>query len=173
MPQSADVVLVVSMAACNSEIIPKLQDIVNRLDAGLNAQGLESNQFALVGYGGEGVIYGGPHSHTMDGQLFASKTRYSQAVENFPLHETMVEDGLAALEFAANYPFRVGVGKSVIVIPCYSCEEFSFSYSAVQSILVDREIKLSMLMQNEFRVDKTDPATSYIFGKQLTLALLR
>lgn len=82
VPQSADVLIVVSMASCNTEVIPKLQDLVNRLDAALIIKGMDNNMYGLVGYGGQSA-YSYPHSHTMDGQLLASKTRYTQVIHRY------------------------------------------------------------------------------------------
>jgi len=164
VPSSADILFVVSMAECNAEVVLKLNDLVDRINAGLIAKGLENNHFGLVGYGGNGV-YEHPHTHTLDGQFFATFDRFAQAMEDFPIGGADVhEDALEALEFASRYHFRPGVSKNMILVPCEECEEFEFSYTDVQSLLSDRDINLHMLMDTEFAIDKTNPTTSFIFG---------
>jgi len=164
IPQSADIVLVVSQKTCNTDLVPKLQDLVNRLDISLTARGIESNLYGLVGFGGEGD-FSYAHHHTIDGLLMGSKTKYTQAVETLPVFETdATEDALAAIEFAAQYPFRAGVAKIIIVIPCDTCYEHTSSYNDVADLLKSRNISLTTMLQNQFQVDKSNPSTSYIFG---------
>jgi len=150
------------MDNCNSAVVPRLQYIVNRLDSGLQTQGMSNNKFGLVGYGGD-RIFDRPHSHTMDGMLMASADRFQQAVDNWPEIESTHGDPMAAVEFAARYNFRMGVSKTIILVPCEICNERSTSYSQVQTLLNDRGIALSILMQHEFST-KDDPVSSYIFG---------
>merc|ERR1719228_1933170 len=80
------------------------------------------------------------------------------------MHATEFEDALAALEFAARYHFRPGVSKTIILVPCAACSEVTLSYADVLSLLSDRNISLSMIIQNDFSVNKDNPTTSYIFG---------
>jgi len=164
-PNSADVLLVVSHGDCNTEVIPKLADLVERINTGLIAEGMENNHFGLVGYGGEGM-YAKPHGHTLDGQFFATFDRFPQTMENFHSPSSDMEtheDSLRALEFAARYHFRPGVRKNIILVPCESCSD-DHSYSEVHDLLTDRDINLSMLIHSEFAIDKADPTTSLIFG---------
>ena len=170
IPHSADILFVVSMRDCNSEVVPKLPALVDRLNAGLTARELQDNHYGLVGYGGSGV-YAHPHSHTFDGQFFGTFDRFAQAVENFPVggevdHDDVhrYDDALSALEFAARYHFRPGASKTIILVPCSNCDEHEVSYSEVHHLLEDRDISLSMLMDTEFAIDKTNPTTSFIFG---------
>jgi len=163
VPQSADVVFVVAMQQCNSDIISTLGKIVKRLDSGLQTQGINDNKFGLVGYGGEG-FYNQPHSHTIDGLLMGPRDRFASAIADFPISQVdSMEDSLAAVEFAARYNFRTGVSKTIILIPCARCEEHTIDYSQVQELLNDRDIGMSMLIQQEFS-NKEDPVGSYIFG---------
>merc|ERR1719233_278366 len=164
VPQSADVLLVVSHRECNTEVIPKLAALVDRINGGFIAEGMENNHFGLVGYGGKDAYYS-PHSYTLDGQFLATFDRLSSTVENFHIDEGVAtEDALSALEFAARYHFRAGVRKTIILVPCSSCAEMEVSYSEVHSLLSDRDINLSMLMHEEFAIDKANPTTSLVFG---------
>lgn len=171
VPQSADIVFVVAMKdECNSHILGTLAKIVKRLDSGLQTQGINDNKYGLVGYGGVG-FYNQPHSHTIDGMLMGPRDRFSNAISYFPLFRDedfdskadLLEDSLAAIEFAAKYNFRTGVSKTIILIPCEICAEYTVDYSEVQELLNDRDIGLSMLIQHEFS-NKEDPVGSYIFG---------
>ncbi len=165
VPKSADVVLVVAHQTCNTDVVDKISDIVSLTDKALKARGLQNNRFGLVGYGGEG-IYSMPHSHTLEGELFNSRHKFAPILDNFQIHDTKNADTLAAISYAATYPFRAGVSKTVIVVPCEPCREQMVSYSDIQMLLVGRDIRLHVLMQHDFKLPKSrNLKTSYIFGK--------
>ena len=160
VPQSADVVLVVAHSPCNSDLINKLDNVINQIDSSLKELSIKKPRFSVVGYGGKDE----PHSHTMDGELFNSKYKFSKATENFHVTQTETEDALEALEYAARLPFRAGVSKSIILVPCADCTEQAVNYADVQRLLFQRDIRLHVLKQEDFKL-KADKTTSYIFGK--------
>ncbi len=162
VPQSADIVLVVSHRQCNADLLNKLDNIVMQVDSSLKERGLKKPQFSVVGYGGQGPL-SNPHSHTMDGEIFNSKFKFPKAMQNFPLVDLPNEDALEALEYAARLPFRAGVSKSVILVPCATCTEQAVNYADVQRLLLQRNIRLHVLKQEDFEL-KADKSTSYIFG---------
>ena len=89
-----------------------------------------------------------------------------QASDTLPVFEgDHTEDPLAALEYAIHYPFRAGVAKVIMLIPCDTCYEYTTSYNDVADLLKDLNITLVTLLQNQFQVDKSNPSTSYIFGE--------
>ena len=165
VPKSADVVLVVSHQKCNKGVLDKLADLVSLTDKALKAEGMSDNRFGLVGYGGEGKL-GMPHSHTMEGGLFSNRHKFAPALDKFPTHDTENTDALAAISFAAKYPFRTGVSKTIIVVPCEKCTERSVSYPDIRQLLMDRDITLHVLMPHDFTLPKSGSVkTSYIYGK--------
>ncbi len=163
VPQSADVVMVVSHRQCNADLLNKIDNIVAQVDSSLRDQGIKKPQFSVVGYGGEGPL-SNPHSHTMDGEIFNSKYKFGKAMQSFPIASLPNEDALEALEYAARLPFRTGVSKSIILLPCGACTEQAVNYADVQRLLFQRDIRLHVLTQQHFQL-KADKSTSYIFGE--------
>ena len=163
VPQSADVVLVVSHRPCNSDILSKLDNIVSQVDSSLKELGIKKPRFSVVGYAGEKSM-SDPHSHTMDGELFNSKYKFDKAMQNFPIVNTPIEDALVALEYSARLPFRAGVSKNIILIPCEDCSEQAVNYADVQRLLFQRDIRLHVLKQQDFQLKANKKSTSYIFG---------
>ena len=82
---------------------------------------INNNRFALVGFGGEGV-HDLPHPHTIDGALFNDATRFRLGVDALEFADDGNNDTLAAILRAANYPFRAGVSKNIILISCSDCQ---------------------------------------------------
>ena len=58
----------------------------------------------------------------MQNDIFNDKLKFDSATQNFNIiEEEGLEDPLTAVQFATNLPFRVGVSKSIILIPCQEC----------------------------------------------------
>merc|ERR1712170_13226 len=103
----------------------------------------------------------------MEAELFNSKFKFPQALQNFEIDSEDIygtEDPLSAIAFAAKLPFRTGVSKSIIVLPCSECFERSSSYAEVQKLLLQRDIRLHVLKQHDFELKTPGKETSYIFG---------
>ena len=162
VPQSADVVLVVAHRPCNADLLNKLDNIVSQIDSSLKELSIRRPRFSVVGYAGEKSL-SEPHTHTMDGELFNTKYKFEKATENFQITQSSAEDALEALEYAARLPFRAGVSKSIILVPCEDCTEQAVNYADVQRLLFQRDIRLHVLKQKDFEL-KADKSTSYIFG---------
>ena len=171
VPQSADVVLVVSHRQCNADLLSKLDNIVAQVDSSLKELGIKKPRFGIVGYTGEKSM-NDPHSHTMDGELFNSKFKFDKAMQNFPIVNTHIEDALEALEYSARLPFRAGVSKSIILIPCADCTEQAVNYADVQRLLYQRDIRLHVLKQQDFELKADKKSTSYIFGTNFIITIL-
>lgn len=77
------------------------------------------------------------------------------------------KDVFAAIDFAAQYPFRSGATKVIVVIPCSDCSSSALSYRSLASKLVSEDITLHIL--NEFSyevlVEGKNPSGNYVFGK--------
>jgi len=78
-PQSADVVLIVERGACLARAA--LEELPNRLDAALRAQGLTGNRFAVVAYGGGDVFAAKAHVRTVDGDTWATRRAAHKALQ--------------------------------------------------------------------------------------------
>ncbi len=125
-----------------------------------------------MGYGAKGK-FDKAHTLTMQNELFNDGSKFSLAQRNFHIVEsTAVEDPLSAVHFAAKLPFRAGVSKSIVLIPCGECREMSSSYLDVQQLLLNRDIRLHVLQQEDFELKKTTPTSSYIFGELFCLTKL-
>lgn len=76
-------------------------------------------------------------------------------------------DVLSAIDFAAQYPFRAGATKMVVVIPCSDCGSNLLSYRSLAARLISEGITLHVL--NDFSYDVTvegkNPETNYLFGE--------
>jgi len=163
VPMTADVVFLIQHAPCNKDLLTKIRDFATSMDNALKAEGLKSNQYAVVGYGGKGHL-AQPRVRTMDGQVFNTAQKIPIALNGFDLEATQVPDAMAALRFVARLPFRAGASKTVILVPCDSCEERTTRYSEIQRLLLQRDIHLHMLIQEMIKLKSKSPKTEYIFG---------
>lgn len=77
------------------------------------------------------------------------------------------KDVFDAIDFAAQYPFRTGSTKVIIVIPCSDCSESKHSYRSVAERLTSQDITVHVI--NDFSYEVTtrgvNPSTNYLFGK--------
>ena len=119
--------------------------------------------YSLVGYAANGW-FRMPHSHTMQNEIFNSPLKFEQALSNFRIIDASdIEDPLNAIEFAAKQPFRTGVSKTIVLIPCDECKEQASTYLDIQQLLLNRDIRLHVLRQENFELKKDTPTSSYIF----------
>lgn len=163
IPESADVVIVMSHGTCNEELKPDLPNLIKNIDKALKEEGFENNRFALIGYGGKSLS--APHIHTIQGEIFGEESKFYLALDNFHFEDSIMEDSLAALRYVSTeLRFRPAVSKNIILIPCEKCLEKSVRYSEVQDLMLRRDLALHVLMEHEFRVNAKSPKTSYIFG---------
>jgi hypothetical protein len=163
VPQAADVVFVVQHAPCNSDVIEKVKGVLNDLDNAFKSKGMKSTQYSVVGFGGMEHL-NPAQIRTMDGQIFSSVSKLSTAFNNFDLQAGSSPDVMGALIYAAKLPFRAGASKSIILIPCDSCNEQSVRYSDVQRVLSQSDIHLHVLVQDLIQLKSRSPKTSLIFG---------
>merc|ERR1711976_4990 len=84
VPQKADIVFVVSHRSCNTDLKSKLNKLVTQIDMNLKSIGIKKPRFSMVGYGGHGKLWES-HSHTMEAELFNSKFKFPQALQNFEI----------------------------------------------------------------------------------------
>ncbi|XP_078656508.1 apolipophorins-like isoform X3 [Branchiostoma floridae x Branchiostoma belcheri] len=152
---TADIVVVVEEKTCNRRRAPQLTDLVQYLDTQLQRKGMKDNRFALVGYGGEGV-HDASHTHTISGQLFHDARQFVLGVEKLEFGEGTNNDAFTSLRMAADYPFRTGAAKSIVILSCSEeCQESQGDYKQISSMLKDRDITVHLLKDHRFRLRKT------------------
>jgi hypothetical protein len=164
VPQSADVVFILQHAECNRDVLGNLKDLVDDLERAFKRTGINNNRYSIVGYGAAGSLHT-PHIRTMDGQIFNTHDKILLGLDDFTQVYGDSADAMTAIYYASKLPFRAGVSKSIIIVPCTPCMEIGTSYADVQQVLMQRDIHLHVLLEHNFRlsVDK-DPASAYIFG---------
>lgn len=131
--------------------------------------GLKNNKFGLIGFGGAN-IHNLEHSHTVGGKLLGSSKDFQMAVNSLRVDvEGSNTDVFKALRMAAKYSFRAGVAKSIVLLTCSECNEQAARLQEVQYNLINRGIRLHVIMDHEFALsaDVDTPKTSYLFGTWL------
>ena len=130
--------------------------------------GLKSINYGIVGYGGAGV-FDSVHSHTIDGQLMNTRDKVLLGLDQWTMDAGDNDDSMMAVRFAANYPFRTGASKNILLLPCDACREDAVMYADMQRLLLAKDIRLHVLMQQDIRLRSKSPKQSFIFG-ELTIS---
>ena len=122
VPKKADVIFVIEHAECNGVITENLKDIAEDIQTQMIQRNLDDVKFGVVGYGSEGYLREA-HSHTIDSQLVNSVDKLQRAASSIQdqEHGTGEVDPLKAVYFAAQYPFRTGASKTIVLLPCEQC----------------------------------------------------
>ena len=91
----------------------------------------------------------------------------------FLLTDQTNKDVFSAIDFAAQYPFRAGASKVIVVLPCSDCSSSQLSYRSVAARLNSENINVHVINDFAFEVtvDGKNPPTNYLFGKLLILTL--
>lgn len=162
-PRSADVVFIVEQKRCLNGT--RLSSLPTAIDAALKEKGIQNNRFAVVGYGGPGQLLSRPHIRTAEGQIWANRKSIQVALEDLPLHDggsnVQGSDIPAALRYAVNLPYRVGVSKQFVLVSCNGNECQASSYADTLTLLIENDIKLHLLQPRDFVVkgrNNTDEA---------------
>eukprot|EP00914_Ancora_sagittata_P028296 GHVO01055748.1.p1 GENE.GHVO01055748.1~~GHVO01055748.1.p1 ORF type:complete len:433 (+),score=60.24 GHVO01055748.1:133-1299(+) len=164
VPQSADVVFILEHAECNQEVLNKLKDVVDDMEVAYKRMGITNNRYSIVGYGASGSL-NAAHVRTMDGQIFNTHDKFLLGLDEFTQTKGESADALSAIFYASKLPFRAGVSKTFVIVPCSTCQEMSMSYADVEQVLLHKNIHLHMLMEHSFRLSvEKDPVSAYIFG---------
>ena len=168
VPQSADVVFVIEHASCSRSALEMIKNSVEEMNTAFMKKGLRRNRFAIVGYGAQDQL-NAPHVHTMDSEIFNTHDKINIGLANFEREPAEHTDVFTALRYASKLPFRVGVSKSLVLIPCRNCTENIISYGEMQQSIRRLGIHLHVLMPHTFELAKDKGIVSaYIFGKLRT-----
>lgn len=154
-PRSADVVFIVDQKPCLNGT--RLSYLPAAIDAALKERGIQQNRFAVVGYGGRGgSLFEKPHIRTTDGgQVWSHRKGIQLALEDLPLADEQASapsDIHAALRYAVNLPFRVGVSKQFVLVSCGDNECQSSSYADTLTLLIENDVKLHLLQPRDIVV---------------------
>ncbi|XP_014467442.1 PREDICTED: uncharacterized protein LOC106740686 [Dinoponera quadriceps] len=157
VPQTTDVVFIVEAKSCNRDIKfnSSMELLIVQMNKELNYQGLNSNRWSLVVFGGDGV-YDQPRSIVLDGQIFTKNAeRFADYFNYIPVGNGS-RDIFAAIGFASQLVFRAGVSKTFVLIPCSHCESENqmLEYSVLHQVLLEHDITLHILMDGDFQFDK-------------------
>jgi hypothetical protein len=172
VPEAADVVFVIHQSSCNREIVDQLKDLVDDMEKAFTDEAMTATRYAIVGYGGQGSN-AKPHVHTMDGQIFNTRDKILLGIENFHTEAGDHQDAFDAIRFAAHLPFNTGVSKTIVLLPCASCQQGPVTFSEVQQLLLIRDIRLHVLLEHNFELRGSSPKTAYIFGADSETAYTR
>lgn len=76
-------------------------------------------------------------------------------------------DVFDALDFAAQYPFRSGASKVIVVIPCSDCSESKLSKEAIAARMNSEDIAVHVIndFSYEITVGGKNPASTLLFGR--------
>merc|ERR1712180_431412 len=149
-PAGADTVVVFEENICNKNKRKDLLGLISNIEKALKTEGLKHNLFGLTAFGGPGV-HNAPHFHTIEGDLMNTGRKFVRGVRAMEfLEETPVNNVEAAIAFAAaNYPWRTGVVRNIIVVSCSSCQTTLTPASDLGATLTATNVHVHMLRDLE------------------------
>ncbi|TMS40123.1 hypothetical protein L596_006544 [Steinernema carpocapsae] len=148
-----DIVFVVEEAPCLTDYGKKISEFVSSLAKG-------SEKFGWVGFGGFGA-HNHPHLQSSPSasvvfdaagiQAVAKEDHYS-VPEDSLLEMPAKSDPMRAVEFAINhYPFRLGAGKTVVLITCQKCAYNELGQHELLEQLLDLGVRLHHVTTEKVR----------------------
>ena len=132
--------------------------------------GLRNIQYGIVGFGGVGA-FGAPHIHTMDGKIMNSRNKVLHGLHGWIVESGADIDPLLAVNYAANYAFRTGASKTVILMPCTACRETAVTYADTHRLLRARDIRLHVVGQHHIYLRTKSAKAAHIFGESMTMII--
>ncbi|XP_025406452.1 uncharacterized protein LOC112680523 [Sipha flava] len=174
VPSSADIVFIVEAKECNRNLTEKrnVHTLLTIMVKELHDVGMTGNRFSAVFFGGDG-IFDEPHSIVVNNQVFTSQTLFLQYLNNIQIGDGN-SDVFNAIKFASKLQFRMGHSIIFILIPCSSCDPLNMmlDYSVINHIITEKSIKLHVLMDKPFVMDKSRSGSS-LFGIDAETAYTR
>jgi len=149
-PAGADTVVVFEENICNKNKRKDLLGLISNIEKALKTEGLKHNLFGLTAFGGPGV-HNAPHFHTIEGDLMNTGRKFVRGVRAMEfLEETPMNNVEDAIAFAAaNYPWRTGVVRNIIVVSCSSCQTTLTPASDLGATLTETNVHVHMLRDLE------------------------
>nr|AYH91713.1 apolipophorins-like protein [Pomacea canaliculata] len=166
--RSADVVFVVDESECNSWARSGIPRMAAQLENALLAQGMQKSRFGLVSYYG----YGQPALvHTIQGQMFGDSNNLLKAAETLSLTASVSDRSPTdALRSAMMYPYRVGVAKILVLVPCWCRGDLGDLASVLQS----HGFVLHVLQEQPLMVaESSNNSPSKVFGADRDIVMTR
>jgi hypothetical protein len=145
----ADVVFVVEEHKCNENMVKNLDTMSRIIERDLIAEGFADVKFGVIGFSGpaeEDV-----HGHTARSKLLFPAKDILLATENMKLTRNKAKkspvDTFRAVQFAAEYKFREGASKSLVLLSCTPCDEqvMRLGYTDIQHLLLSEGITLHVV----------------------------
>ncbi|VVC30431.1 Hypothetical protein CINCED_3A001550 [Cinara cedri] len=174
VPQSADIVFIVEAKECNRNFAEKrnVHTMLTMLTKELHDVGMTNNKFSTVFFGGGG-FFDEPHSVVINGQVFTSPTLFLQYLSNIQIGKGN-SDVFNAIRFASKLRFRTGHSIIFLLFPCSDCDpsNMMLDYSTVSHVMTEKSIKLHVLMDKPFVMDKSRAGSS-LFGLDADTAYTR
>ncbi|XP_049881187.1 uncharacterized protein LOC126377497 [Pectinophora gossypiella] len=180
VPNSTDVVFLVEAQYCNKNIRKNrnIDLFVEAFDTKLQGNGLSDNRYAVVGFGGRGV-FKKPRALYVNNRVFTNAIEISQHFDSLYIEKkdqsrgnrTAKADMFSALSFATRLPYRAGVPRTLVMLPCTRCDStfMTLDYSTIHHNLMENSVTLHILMDDDFTLAKKR-AAKYLFGIDSTLA---
>lgn len=146
----------------------KLVDMASNLENSLRRRGLTENNYGIVGFGGVGA-HNEPNTHTMNGRIMGTIDNIAQGFSSLQFLGQSHGDAMLAIKKAANYPFRTGVSKTIILFSCNKCEEREVGYAELTQLLEDKDIRMHIMLEHQFELfsESKAPQSSFIYGNYL------
>ncbi|KAK5639713.1 hypothetical protein RI129_012205 [Pyrocoelia pectoralis] len=174
VPRSTDVVFIVEAKECNKDLKSKrnMDILIDLIHKELIEMNITDNRYSVVTFGGNGV-FNLPRSIVINGNHFADYRFIKPYFKNIPSGNG-TDDIFAGIVFATKLVFRPGVSKTFILLPCSDCHEYSMKldYAIVHQLLIENDITLHILMNDEFRFQKSR-VNKIFFGMDRTHAFTK
>ncbi|XP_050528812.1 uncharacterized protein LOC126898616 isoform X2 [Daktulosphaira vitifoliae] len=164
VPSSADIVFIIEAKECNKNFSEKqnVTTLLTLLIKELHDIGITNNKFSAVFFGGDGV-YDNPHSIVINGQVFTSPALFPQYLSNIHYGKGN-SDVFNAIRYASKLRFRPGHSIIFILFPCSECDasDTMLDYTVISQIITEKSIKLHVLMNKQFVVEKSRTGNALI-----------
>jgi len=150
--QGTDTVVLFEENPCNKNKRKDLLGVISNIEKALRDKGMKENRYGLAAFGGHGV-HAKPHFHTIEGQLMNTDRKFVRGVRSLEFGDkNHVADVEEALEFVtANYPWRTGATRNVILVQCSDCSQNTLKYNKLRELLSLHSVHLHILRDFTFQ----------------------
>jgi len=168
-PKQADVVFVVEEHECNRPLVKEIDSVARLLERELSASGFKNNRYGVVAFSGP-QENGEPHIHTARGKMLFDVHDVVLATQRMEYRKRANDhrqvDTFEAISFAADYPFRAGASKNLILLTCTPCQEevMRLDYSDVQRLLLSEGITLHIMNDKAIEMKSAQKKGQNIFA---------
>jgi hypothetical protein len=167
--KQADVVFVVEEHDCNRPLVKEIDGVARLIERELSAGGFKNNRYGVVAFSGP-QENGEPHIHTARGKMLFDVHDVVLATQRMEYRKRTNPhrnvDTFEAISFAADYPFRAGASKNMILLTCTPCKEevMRLDYSDVQRLLLSEGITLHVMNDKAIEMKNAQKRNQNIFA---------